>query len=216
MPGNSSISKLKQKLKAWNLDPDGLTPPQRRLALILGGLLLALLVYVVIISPLWALEDYWAQELTRRRQLLARYRTLTEGKARVAQAHKAMKDTFAQTEGQFLSGTNAAVAAADLQEILKNLTSAHGVQLSSTKILPPREAGPYLEVPVQVQLSGSVAQLLTIIYHLEHHKKLLFIPELEINSPRWQLGVKEAPPLQVNLVVSGLIKGGTGKKGAST
>jgi hypothetical protein len=82
------------------------------------------------------------------------------------------------------------------------------VQLTSAKVLTPREAGSYLEVPVQVQISGNVAQLLTILYHLEHHKKLLFIPDLEINAPRWMAGDKTERPLQVNLVVSGVIKKG--------
>ena len=55
------------------------------------------------------------------------------------------------------------MASAELQEILKNLTRDHGVQLTSTKVLTPREAGHYLEVPVQVQLSGSVRAI------VDHH-----------------------------------------------
>jgi hypothetical protein len=58
-----------------------------------------------------------------------------------------------------------------------------------------------------------VSQLLTVLYHLEHHKKLLFIPELEINAPRWMVAAQkdQIQTLQVNLVVAGLIK----KKGTS-
>jgi type II secretory pathway component PulM len=205
---NSSILKLKQRLKAWNLLPEELTAKQQRLAWIGGGFLLLLLFYLAVVSPILSLEAYWGQELARKRQLLTRYQSLRESKARVAQANKAMKDALTLTEGQFLSGNNPAVASADLQEVLKNLTRDHGVNLTSTKVLQAREAGPYLEVPVQVQLSGNVAQLLTVLYHLEHHKKLLFIPELEINAPRWVAGGKEAGNLQVNLVVSGVIKKG--------
>jgi Tfp pilus assembly protein PilO len=173
-----------------------------------AGLLLLLLIYVAVVVPLLALENYWGQELSRKRQLLVRYRTLQESKAKVAQAHQALKAAVAQTEGQFLSGANTAMAAADLQEILKNLTSAHGVSVTSTKMLQARDAGPYLEVPIQVQLSGNMGQLLTILYHLEHHQKLLFIPELEINASRWMAGAKDANILQVNLVVAGVIKKG--------
>jgi Tfp pilus assembly protein PilO len=138
-----------------------------------------------------------------------RYQALQESKGKVAQALQALKTTVGQLEGQFLAGGNPAVASADLQEILKNVTGAHGVQMTSTKVLQARDAGPYQEVPVQVQLSGSVSQLLTVLYHLEHHKKLLFIPELEINAPRWMAMQKDqAATLQVNLVVAGLIKKG--------
>ena len=168
------------------------------------------MVYFVLVYPLVALEDSWSQDLVRKRQLLVRYQALLAGRQKVALALKALKNTVGQVEGQFLAGGNAAVASADLQEILKNVTSAHGVQMTSIKVLQPKDAGPYQEVPVQVQLSANVKQLLTVLYHLEHHKKLLFIPELEINAPRWVAKNKdEAPTLQVNLVVTGLIKKGT-------
>ncbi len=162
-----------------------------------------------------SLEAYWSQELARKRQLLTRYQSLRDSKAKVAQADKAMKDGLSLVEGQFLSGSNPAVASADLQEVLKNLSRDHGVNLTSAKVLQAREAGPYLEVPVQVQLSGNVAQILTILYHLEHHKKLLFVTEIEINAPRWVAVAKETGNLQINLVVSGLIKKASepGKKG---
>lgn len=175
-----------------------------------AGVLLLLVLYFVLVYPLLALERSWSEDLARKRQLLVRYQGLLAGKKKVALALKALKNTVGQVEGQFLAGGNPAVASADLQEILKNVTNAHGVQMTSTKVLQPRDAGPYQEVPVQVQLSASVTQLLTVLYHLEHHKKLLFIPDLEINSPRWMAARKDKTPmLQVNLVVTGLIKKGT-------
>lgn len=193
-----------------------MTPQQRRLAWILGGGLAILLVYLAVVSPIISLEDSWSQELVRKRQLLAKYQALLDNKAKVDQAHAAMKTAIAQMEGQFLTGGNPAVAAADLQEILKNLTSSHGVILTSTKILTPRDAGSYQEVPVQVQISGTVAQLVTILYNLEHHKKFLFITDLEVNAPRWMAGTQKEAMLQVNLIVSGVIKKVVEKKGTTS
>lgn len=192
--------------------PEGLTPQQQRLVWLGAGLLFLLVLYFVLVYPLVALQRSWDQELDRKRKLLVRYHALRESKGKVSQALQALKTTVGQMEGQFLAGDNPAVASADLQEILKNVTGAHGVQMTSTKVLQPKDAGPYQEVPVQVQLSGTVAQLLTVLYHLEHHKKLLFIPELEVNAPRWMATQRDqTQTLQVNLVVAGLIK----KKGTS-
>ncbi len=207
MPTNKNILRLKQILKAGSQYLDGLDPRQRRLA-ILGGVVLSLvLVYLVVVIPIMGLQDSWSQELARKRQLLVKYQSLINEKARVVQGNKEMKAALTQAESQFLSGDNPAVASADLQEILKGLTRDHGVQMTSTKVLTPREAGPYLEVPVQAQLSCTTGQLLTILYQLEHHKKLLFVPELEVNAPRWTVGTqKTSGALQVNLVVSGVIK----------
>ena len=86
-----------------------------------GGVLLLALVYLVVVSPIMALEDSWSQELARKRQLLVKYQSLIKSKAKVVQGNKEMKAALARAEGQFLSGDNPAVASADLQEILKML-----------------------------------------------------------------------------------------------
>jgi type II secretory pathway component PulM len=208
MPTNSSISKLKQNFKAWNRSLERLSPPHRRLVLLLGGGLLLLLFYLAVVNPLLNLEDAWSQELASRSQVLSKYENLLKGKNRVSEANKVMKAALTRTEGQFLSGSNPAVASADLQEILKNLAKEQGVQMTSTKVLPTREAGLYLEVPVQVELTATINQLVTLLYHLEHHKKLLFIPELDINAPRWNKAEQHDVPLRISMVISGVIKKG--------
>jgi type II secretory pathway component PulM len=166
------------------------------------------LLYLAVVSPLLSLQESWSQELTNRAQILTKYRHLLENKNKVIEANKTLKAALARGEAQFLSGSSPAVASAELQEILKNLTKDHGVQMTSAKVLQPREAGPYLEVPVQVQLTSTISQLVTLLYHLEHGKKLLFIPELDINAPRMARGKKDEIPLQINLVVSGVIRKG--------
>jgi len=137
-----------------------------------------------------------------------KYRGLVASKDRIAQANTAMKGALTRIESQFLSGANPSLASADLQEILKTLTAAQGVKMSSAKILQPREAGPYLEVPVQVQLTATITQLVSLLYNVEHNKKLLFIPELDINAPRLGQGDKSEPMLLINMVISGVIKKG--------
>jgi type II secretory pathway component PulM len=208
MPINSSISKLKQNFKAWNRSLERLSPPQRRLVWLGGGGLLLILVYLAVVSPLLSLEDSWNQELVSRSKLLSKYQSLLQSKNRVIEANKGMKAALTRTEGQFLTGSNPAVASADLQEILKNLAKEQGVQMTSAKVLPPREAGVYLEVPVQVELTATINQLVTLLYHLEHHKKLLFIPDLDINAPRMVRGENKDIPLQISMVISGVIKKG--------
>ena len=75
------------------------------------------------------------------------------------------------------------MAAADLQEILKNLIKTSGAQSLAIKVLPPKERGPYQEVPILVQLTASIDQLLNILYQVEHNPKLLVVAELISMSP---------------------------------
>jgi hypothetical protein len=209
MPINSNILKLKQNLKAWNRSLERLSPPHRRLVWLIGGGLLLLLFYGVVVNPLLNLEESWTRGVANRSLVLIKYQNLLASKDRVVKANKAMKAALTRTEGQLLSGSNPAVASADLQEILKNLTKEHGVQMTSAKVLSPREAGPYMEVPVQVELTATIKQIVTLLYHLEHHKKLLFIPSLDINAPRRiKKENSQDTPLQISMVISGVIKKG--------
>jgi general secretion pathway protein M len=208
MPTKLNISKLKERVKVWNQAFERLSPQHRRLVLIVGGVLLVLLFYLAVVSPIISLEDSWGQEILRSRLLLLKYQSLVASKDRVAKANAVMKGALVRIESQFLSGANPAVASADLQEILKNLMTAQGVKMNSAKVLPPREAGPFLEVPVQVQLTATINQLVSLLYNLEHNKKLLFIPELNINAPRMPRGEKKDQSLLINMVISGVIKKG--------
>ncbi len=208
MQANSIISKLRQRLEVWRQHLEKLSPEHRRLAWLLMGGLALLLLYLAVVSPLLNLAESWNQELALRTRVLAKYQALVASKDRIAQANHAIKVALTSTEGQFLDGSNPAVAASALQEIIKTIARDRGIQLTSTRILPTREAGPYLEVPVQIQFSSSIDQVLDILYHLEHHKKLLFIPEIEINAPRIIRGEASGSILQINLVVSGVTKKG--------
>jgi type II secretory pathway component PulM len=208
MKTNSSILKLKQNFKTWNHALKRLSPAHQRLVWLLGGGLLLILFYLAVVNPLISLHEVWSQELTNQSRLLSKYQNLVKSKTQAVEANKMMKAALSRTEGQFLAGANPAVASADLQEILKNLAKEQGVQMTSTKVLPPREAGLYLEVPVQVSLTANLNQLVTLLYQLEHHQKLLFIPDLDINAPHWSKGEKKDVTLQINMVISGVIKKG--------
>lgn len=171
-------------------------------------MLLLVIIYYGVINPLMIMKAYWTQELIQKRQMLERYQDLQAARVKIAKAHKVLKVAVARAESQLLSGANPAVAAADLQEIMKNLIEAHGAKLITIKVMPAQESDAYVEVPIQVQVNSTIEQMLTILYHLEHHKKLLFIRELDIHAPRRAIPPQKPVPLRINLVVSGIMKKG--------
>ncbi len=167
-----------------------------------------MLFFVVVINPLISLHLSWKEELDKQRLLLAKYHMLQAQQGRAAQTSKTQKDSLEKLEGRFLSGSSPTVAASELQEIVKNMTESYGLQVSSTKVLPPRETGLYMEVPLEVQLNLNTRQLLTLLYHLENHRKFLSISQLEVISPSYRRGsTKDSPILQTRLTISGVIKG---------
>ena len=137
---------------------------------------------------------------------MGRYKFLQENYAQVNKSLKALKDSLAQLESQFLSGNTTALAASDLQDIIRHITETLGLKVGSIQVIPPRESGAYLEIPIRIQFNANIKQLLEILYQLENHQKLIFIPEMEIDASRRNLNDKETTPLQVSLVISGIVK----------
>ncbi|MCL6622286.1 MAG: type II secretion system protein M [Syntrophobacterales bacterium] len=192
-----------------------MSPWRRRLVLAGGAMAAVLLLWVLVLSPLVSLEEAWTRELRQKQLLLARYQALKRDKAEVAKAAQQAKQAVEQAEAALLRGGSAAVASADLQEIIKNLTKALGIQVTSTKVLPPQESGPYIQIPVELQLALSTDQLVNLLYGLENHQKLLVVSQLEVNAPRRRRPVAGSPmaepaPLRAVLVVEGIIKKGAG------
>ena len=199
---------FKLNLKNWIEKLQGLPPVLRTGVLALGGFLLLLLVYFAVVEPLINLEKDWSQELNRKEQILTHYQALLANKDQVAGRLQALQTMLAATNKQMLAGGNTAVAAADLQEILKNLIKTSGAQTLAIKILPSKERGPYQEVPILVQLTASIEQLLNILYQVEHNQKLLVVAELNINVSRAEAMKEDIPNLRADVVVSGIIKKG--------
>ena len=163
--------------------------------------------YMALVSPLLDLTEKWTVELAQKQKLLEHKKALLAKKGQLNKAEQSLTAYLNQLESRFLDGSNAAMAASNLQDILKNLAATEGVSLLSTKVLPPRETGTYIEVPISVQLTGNIAQVLSILYNLEYQKKYLYVTELEIQAPRRRVKQDQSDsPLRVNLEVAGIIK----------
>jgi hypothetical protein len=167
--------------------------------------------YALVISPLLDLKDNWDRTLNRKTMVLQKYRALARNKQAVDHSYQERQKSLIQAEGQLLTGSNPAVASADLQEVLRNLTRTQGIQVTSTKVLPPQESGEYLEVPLEVQMTCTIDQLVTMLYRLEHHEKLMVITDLDVNAQRRRRRVvQDDSTLRANMVVAGLMKKSAG------
>ena len=86
------------------------------------------------------------------------------------------------TRGYFLQGDSEAVASADLQRILKNITTAHGTQLMSTQILPAVKEDSLTRVSLRVRIRGPVEGIVESLYELESNLALLFLDNISVRT----------------------------------
>ena len=129
-------------LKSWIEQLQGLPPVLRSGILAAAGFVLVTLIYLTIVEPLLNLEEDWTRELSQKEQILAQYQALLASKDKIAGRLQALQTVLAETNKQMLAGGNAAVAAADLQEVLKNLIKTYGAQSLAIKVMPTKERGP--------------------------------------------------------------------------
>lgn len=144
-----------------------LQPRERRL-LILGAIVAGgILGYLYLVEPLMARQERVGTLITAREELLARQRRLVARRDRYAQDQEALQAELAQRRARLLPSDKPPLAASELQKLVKSTAQDSGVEVRSERILPTTERGGYVEVPVEVTLSGPIRAIVSFLYRLE-------------------------------------------------
>ena len=167
--------------------------------------------YLLVVVPV--LEAYRANaeaieqaEITLQRQrALAAQRPLLV--ARIAEQKEQ-----AEAMSGYLQGPSDALAAAQLQDLLRAAVEAAGGELRSTRILPAEavEESPGIRrAALQVQMVVTIAGLAEVLYGIEAGQPYLLVDELLVRNQRERRQRGEAMPettLDVNLRLSGFVR----------
>ena len=111
----------------------------------------------------------------------ARYQRIADRAGAVDGELVALQSAARLDHGSFDEATTA-LAAATLQERLRELVTGAGGVLASTRVMPERDAGPYTLVSVEARLRLDVAGLQQVLYGLESGERLLRIDQLTVRS----------------------------------
>jgi general secretion pathway protein M len=105
-----------------------------------------------------------------------------------------------------LQGETTGIAGANLQKLMSGLVLQHGGTASSIQILPTKEDGNLVRIPISLSISVGIDGLRDILYGLETGTPLLFIDDITIKSESADFGTPDPHylgPLDVTLQVSG-------------
>ena len=108
---------------------------------------------------------------------------------------------------RFLPASTPAVAASELQNLVKEIAVKASTEIRSERILPAVERGELVEIPVEVAVSAEVRQLVDILAQLEQTSKLLTVQDLKIRV----INVAQPKELLATITVSGYILPGKPK-----
>jgi general secretion pathway protein M len=105
-----------------------------------------------------------------------------------------------------LEGETTGIAGANLQKLMSGLVLEHGGGASSFQILPPKEDGNLMRIPMSLSISVGIDGLRDIIHGLETGTPLIFIDDITIRAEQDDFRAPDPNylgPLDVTLQVSG-------------
>jgi len=156
----------------------GLDSRQRAIAVLAAFVALILMVTVM---PWWL--TYSGQQ-ARLDTVIGQLQRLQD-RARGDEQLKPRLERLKQAQlsnGHYLKGATEAVAAAELQRIVKTISGRQQAQILSTQILPAVAEESFLRVALKVRMRGPLRATLETLHAVESQETFLFVERLTIET----------------------------------
>ncbi len=136
-----------------------------------------------------------------REQVLLQKRELIARRAAIKAELESTATRFDKLAEGFLTSATPAVAASELQKIVKDMAAQAKTEVRSERILPPADRGELLEIPVEIAVSCEIRQLVDLLARLDGATKLLPVQDLKVRV----VNLSQPKELLVTLTISGFI-----------
>ena len=148
---------------------------------------IAILVSVVVVilgvtaGPVWYANASRQATLDDAQERLQRYEQIATRDLELLPQYEALRQVQKSAGNQLRSDT-AAVAGAELQRKVKDITARHSAQIVSTQILPASEEEGFVRIALRVRLRGVLPDLLRSIYDIETNEVHMFLDNLLLRN----------------------------------
>jgi general secretion pathway protein M len=153
---------------------------QRQLAI---GLLMAATIAVLAITagPVWVANASRQATLNDAHERLQRYQQISARDQELLPQYEAQLRTQ-RAAGNHLRSETSAVAGAELQRLVKDITGKSKAQILSTQLLPVSEEQGFLRVALKVRLRGELQAILQSLYDIETDDVHMFVDGLSLRD----------------------------------
>lgn len=180
----------------------GRLSPRERMIVMGGAAILAVVaVWLLVIAPLRERTQATADLVPERERLLIRRMDLLARRGQIAAELEAANARLERVNARLLTAAAPAVAASELQKLVKDMAAEARTDIRSERILPPEERGELLEIPVEIAVSAEIRQLVDLLARVEGAQKLLTVKDLRVRV----VNVSQPRELLATLTVSGFI-----------
>lgn len=181
-------------------------------------ILLLVLGRYFLVSPLLERRVWVKSQIEIQSQILGRdLRYITQKEEIQAVLEKA-RGGLKELESLLLSGDTPSVSASELQDLVGAITAKEGAKVTTMRVLNPEAIGSYTKIPIQMEATGDIGQIVNLIKGIQSATKLLIVNELNLRplyapfaASRQQSGQNiPAQNLRANMVISGFSRSQTG------
>ena len=187
---------------------------ERALVVVTVLILLVVLGRISVVNPYRAHREWVQTQLEIQPQLLEKNLRYIGQKEQLNAALEAARNEIKGRETKLLTGDTPSVNASDLQETVQAMAVKEGTQVITTRVLNPEPTGAFSKIAIQMEVSGQVDQVATLVRGIETSPKLLVIDEINIRSLFRPVGLPQqgapqvaAQNLRVSITVAGFARG---------
>ena len=176
---------------------------RRERTVIAAGVLVGILLggWSFVVEPILESNRRAGDLVPAREQMLEKRRDLIARKGVIEAELRSLTERLNAVSARFLTSATPAVAASELQKLVKEMAAQANTEVRSERILPPAERGELLEIPVEIAVSGEVRQLVDLLARLDGAPKLLTVQDFRLRV----VNVSQPKELLATLTLSGYI-----------
>lgn len=153
-----------------------MNPEERQNSVLAVGILIAvlLLLYAGVIMPALTRRTEYRNEIGELQFQQTRFEKVASQRNSITKQLKQLRRQQIDTSG-FLKEKSESLAAADLQNHIKNIIDSKGGNLISTQVIQHKSNVSFPYATIRIQMSASIVVLQEIIYNLESGSPTLFL-----------------------------------------
>jgi len=177
---------------------------------LIGGLLFAIILsYLLIVNPIYKGYTNAKEGIKTKTESYKSSLGIISEKNSLMEKLNAAENKFKETENRLLQGARPPIAAAELQQIIKGMSSIRNIDIRAEKVLQPEIFEGYIGIPVEIEFQSSMNSLKEFLFDLEHSSVIMFVPEMKVRVTN----TMDPTDVQVNMVIEGIIKKGASVEG---
>ena len=180
--------------------------PRGQMLALAMALLIAVVVWLGTVTPLWGWYDDRAELLRRQRAIAHRMTSLVETLPALQRQVAAVENAATggannDTSVVLLTGANDPVAAASLQQSIEELATRAGVRVGSEEILPGQTEGDLRAIAVRLTLTAPFHSLVGLLLALSRSETPMVVDDLLLRGPPGRPGDDDLP-VDVSMTVT--------------